>query len=52
MIFMSEEKKGKTEETLEKTGETVEKGLKKGWGAVKGAGKKVKEGIEGEEKKD
>ena len=47
-----DKKKGKTEETLEKTGEAVEKGLKKGWGAVKGAGKKVKEGIEGEEKKD
>jgi len=49
---MAEEKKGKTEETLEKTGESIEKGLKKGWGAVKGAGKKVKEGIEGEEKKE
>jgi hypothetical protein len=49
---MAEEKKGKAEETLDKTEEAVEKGLKKGWGAVKGAGKKVKEGIEGEDKKD
>jgi hypothetical protein len=36
--------KGKVEETAEKTGELVGKGIKKGWGAVKAFGKGVKEG--------
>jgi len=40
---MGEEKKGKVEDTAEKTGELVGKGLKKGWGAVKGFGKGVKD---------
>ncbi|MCG7840768.1 MAG: hypothetical protein MIO87_02535 [Methanomassiliicoccales archaeon] len=47
---MAEEKKGKVEETAEKSGEVVGKGLKKGWGAVKDVGKGVKKGIGGEEK--
>jgi hypothetical protein len=45
---MSEEKKGKTEETVDKTGEVVGKGLKKGWGAIKNTGKAIEE----EAKKD
>ncbi len=45
------EKKGKAEETAEKTGELVGKGLKKGWGVVKAVGKGAKEGIEGKDKK-
>lgn len=46
-----EKKKGKVHETLDETGEAIEGGLKKGWGAVKGAGKKVKDEIEGDDKK-
>jgi hypothetical protein len=42
---MSEEKKGKVEETAEKTGEVVGKGAKKGWGAVKEVGKGMKKGV-------
>ena len=48
---MSDEKeKGKLEQGAEKTGEVVGKGLKKGWGVVKGVGKGLKDGIEGKEK--
>jgi hypothetical protein len=52
---MSEEKKGKVEQTAEKTGEVIGKGVKKGWGAVKGFGKGMKDAVtkkeEDEEKK-
>jgi hypothetical protein len=47
---MSEDK-GKVEETAEKTGELVGKGIKKGWGAVKAFGKGVKEGATEKKKK-
>lgn len=47
-ITMAEEKKGKVEETADKTGEVVGKGLKAGWGAVKATGKGIKKGVEGE----
>lgn len=40
---MAEEKKGKVEEAAEKTGEVVGKGVKKGWGVVKGFGKGLKD---------
>ena len=38
-----EEKKGKAEETAEKTGELIGKGLKKGWGITKSLGKGTKD---------
>jgi len=38
----------KVEETAEKTGEAVEKGLKKGWRVIKAAGKGAKDEIEKE----
>ena len=40
-----DEKKGKIEDTAEKTGEVVGKVGKTGWGAVKGLGKGVKKGF-------
>jgi len=40
---MTEEKKGKIEKGAEKTGETVGKIGKKGWGAIKSFGKGVKD---------
>jgi hypothetical protein len=40
-----EEKKGKAEETAEKTGELVGKGLKKGWGVAKALGKGTKDAV-------
>ena len=43
---MAEEKKGKAEETAEKTGELVGKGLKKGFGIAKALGKGAKDAIE------
>jgi len=43
---MSEEKKGKAEETAEKTGALLGKGLKKGFGVAKAFGKGTKEAIE------
>jgi hypothetical protein len=43
---MADEKKGKVEETAEKTGELVGKGLKKGFGAVKAFGKGAKDAVE------
>jgi len=50
---MSEEqKKGKAEETAEKTGELVGKGLKKGFGVVKAFGKGTKDAIEDKKKKE
>lgn len=45
-IKMAEEKKGKAEETAEKTGELVGKGLKKGFGIAKAFGKGTKDAIE------
>ncbi|MCK4995402.1 MAG: hypothetical protein KAH91_02740 [Thermoplasmatales archaeon] len=42
---MAEEKKGKVEGAAEKSGEFVGKVGKKGWGAVKGFGKGVKDGV-------
>lgn len=42
---MEEEKKGKAEETAEKTGELVGKGLKKGFGIAKALGKGTKDAI-------
>jgi hypothetical protein len=50
---MSEEKKkGKVEETAEKTGEVIGKGLKKGFVVVKGIGVGLKKGVKGEEEKE
>ena len=43
---MAEEKKGKAEETAEKTGALVGKGLKKGFGIAKAFGKGTKDAIE------
>jgi hypothetical protein len=48
---MADNKKGKVEDVAEKSGEMVGKGLKKGWGAVKGFGKGLKKGLEDEEEK-
>ena len=48
---MTKGKKGKAEETAEKTGELVGKGAKKGWGVVKGFGKGMKDTVEGKKKK-
>ena len=42
---MAKEKKGKIEEGAEKTGEVIGKGVKTGWGAVKGVGKGLKKGV-------
>jgi hypothetical protein len=46
---MTDEKKGKAEETAEKTGELVGKGLKKGFGIAKAFGKGTKEAIKKKE---
>ncbi len=43
---MADKKKGVIEDTAEKTGVLVGKGVKTGWGAVKGFGKGLKKGIE------
>lgn len=40
-----EEKKGKIEKGAEKTGDVVGTGVKKGWGAVKGFGKGLKDSV-------
>ncbi len=50
---MSDEKKGKVEDAAEKTGEVIGKGVKKGWGVVKGFGKGLKDGAtkKGDEEK-
>ena len=48
---MEDKKKGKVEDTAEKTGQFVGKVGKKGWGAVKGFGKGVKDGVS-KKKKD
>jgi hypothetical protein len=50
---MSEEEKGKTEETLESVSEDVGKIVKKGWGVAKDLGKAFMKGVEGDgEKKE
>lgn len=49
---MPEEKKGKVEETAEKTGEVIGKGLKKGIGVAKAFGKGAKEAVSKDEKKE
>jgi hypothetical protein len=48
---MGQDKKGKAEKVAEKTGQTIGKVGKKGWGVVKGFGKGVKEGFESDKKK-
>jgi len=45
-------KKRKPQEGAEKAGETIGKGARKGFEAIKGFGKGVKEGVNREEKKD
>jgi len=47
---MAEEKKGKLVEAAEKTEGAAEKGVKKGWGAVKEVGREVKKDIRGDKK--
>ena len=42
---MAKEKKGKIEKGAEKTCKAIGKGLKTGWGAVKGVGKGIKKGV-------
>ena len=42
---MDKERKGKIEMGAEKTGEVIGKGVKTGWGAVKGVGRGFKKGI-------
>ena len=48
---MAEEEKGKVEKGAEKTGQVIGDGAKKGWGAVKGFGKGIKKGVEGDKEK-
>jgi hypothetical protein len=48
---MSEEQKGKAEDTLENVGEEVGKVVKKGWGIAKDIGKGFMKGVKGEEEK-
>jgi len=48
---MSSNKKGKVEDAAEKTGRLVGKGVKKGWGAVKGFGKGMKDTVKDKKKK-
>ena len=50
--MMDKEKKGKIEESAEKTGEVVGKIGKKGWGVAKGFGKGVIKGFEDKKKKE
>jgi hypothetical protein len=47
-----EQKKGKAEETAEKTGEVIGKGLKKGFGVVKSLGKGAKDAVTEDKKKE
>jgi hypothetical protein len=42
---MDKGKKGTIEKGAEKTGEVIDKGVKTGWGAVKGVGRGFKKGI-------
>jgi hypothetical protein len=49
-LIMEKEKKGKAEDTAEKTGEFVGKVGKKGWGVVKGFGKGVEKGFKKKKK--
>lgn len=48
---MSEEEKGKTEETLENVGEDVGKIVKKGWELAKDLGKGFMKGVKDESEK-
>ena len=48
---MSMEKKKKVKEALDEPGIAIEKGVKKGWGAVKKFGKEVKDKVTKEKKK-
>lgn len=48
---MSKEKKGRAEETVEKTGDLVGQGIKKGWGVAKGFGKGMKDTVKSKKKK-
>ena len=48
---MSSDKKGKVEDAAEKTGKLIGKGAKKGWGAVKGLGKGMKDAVKEKKKK-
>lgn len=48
---MAADKKGKAEETAEKTGEVVGKGVKKGWGVIKEVGKGLKKEVTKKEEK-
>lgn len=45
IVMSDEEKKGKIEKGAEKTGEAIGTGVKKGWGALKGFGKGVKDSV-------
>lgn len=45
-VKTADEKKGKAEETAQKTGELLGKGLKKGFGIAKAFGKGTKDAIE------
>jgi hypothetical protein len=49
---MADEKKGKAEQAAEKTGEVVGKGIKKGWGVVKGFGKGMKDAVTKEKEEE
>ncbi|MEM4576907.1 MAG: hypothetical protein QW701_05570 [Candidatus Nezhaarchaeales archaeon] len=47
-----EEKKGKVEDVVEKTGEVIGKGVKKGFETVKALGKGIAKGVKGEKKEE
>jgi len=49
---MAEEKKEKVKEALDEPGKAIEKGVKKGWGAVKKFGKEVKDKITKEKEEE
>ncbi len=49
---MSDEKKSKAEETVQKGVKGAEQGLKKGWDKVKEVGRKTEKAIEGEKSPD
>lgn len=47
---MPELKKGKVEDAEHKIGDPIERGARKGWDEIKDAGRKIKRGVEGENK--
>jgi hypothetical protein len=47
---MPESKKGRVEDAAHKTGDSIERGARKGWDEIKDAGRKIKRGVEGEDK--